>query len=282
MTGSVSRAVSDSVRLPRLLAFAGCCIIAALNARSAPMLATVDALGFQNAFFDLFEVSAVVWFALYGAWTIAVSEEGPAAYRTGDTFVLAALIVAILIPLPLLSIAAGFATGLWLIMTSERGSAGWRMALIITAVAAQQIFGRLFLAVFSETILTADVILTGLITGFESHSNVLRRPDGSDVIIGASCSSVVNMSYALLAWVTVAQLFNMRLDKRLFKYVAGSLFAIFLINSSRLLLVAWYPQYFDYFHGGEGAALFAWGGFIILAILAGIAVIRMAPNRQMA
>lgn len=266
--------------LPRPVAFAGCCIVAALNARMAPVAATIQQLGAQNAFFNLFEISAVIWFALYAAWTIAYNSNADEPYRRGDGPILAAMVVAILLPMPILSIGAGFAAGLWLLLTSQSGTSARRLAIIVTALTAQQIFGRLFLALFSEFILAADIILVELLSGLESHGNVVTRADGSELIVAAGCSSVRNLSYALLAWVTVAQLFRLRLDKRLIMYVAASMLAIFLLNSLRLFLMAWFPVHFEFLHEGSGAALFGWTGFLILAALAGAAVLALAPRKQ--
>jgi exosortase/archaeosortase family protein len=268
--------------LPRPVAFAGCCLVAAINARSGNFALSIKELGVQNAAFMLFEISAVIWFAMYAAWTIARSCKTPDAYIRGDIVLLCGLVTAILMPLPMLSGFAGLAAGLWLLKTSEKGSDSWRVAIIIIAIAAQQIFGRLFLALFAETILQADILLVGMAGGLKATGNVLTRPDGSNLIVAASCSSVRNMSVALLAWVTVTQLFRLRLDKRLALYVLASLTMIFLLNSARLLSMAWFPEYFDFLHVGGGAALFGWTGFILLAGLAGAAVLHIAPRQRRA
>jgi exosortase/archaeosortase family protein len=262
------------------MAFAGLSIIAALNARSAPVATMIDEAGLQNAIYGLFGVSVVIWFALYAAWTIAVTKEAAEPYRRGDSIVLLAMIGCIALPLPILSIGGGFTAGLWLLFTSQKGSAARRMAIILTAITAQQIFGRLFMTLFSQAILAADIFLVDIFSGFEGQGNVLTRPDGSNMIVAAGCSSINNMSYALLAWVTVAQLFKLRLDKRLAGYVALSLIAIFLLNTLRLLMMGWYPAHFDFIHVGGGAAMFSWAGFILLAVLAGMAVLALAPRNK--
>lgn len=270
----------NSFALPRPIAFAGCCVIAALNARMAPIAAMIDDAGLQTSIYSLFGISAVIWFALYAAWSIAVTDASAEPYRRGDSFILLALIACIILPLPMPSIGAGFAAGLWLLMTSKSGTAGRRMAIILTAITAQQIFGRLFMTLFSQAILAADIFLVDIISGFEGQGNVLTRPDGSNMIVAAGCSSITNMSYALLAWVTVAQLFKLRLDRRLAAYVMLSLIVIFMLNTLRLLMMGWYPAYFDFIHVGGGAALFSWAGFILLAVLAGMAVLALAPRTK--
>lgn len=269
--------------LPRLMAFAGCCIVAALNARLVPIAALIEDLGLANAFFSLFEISVVIWFALYAAWTIARSDEGQAEpWRRGDTLVLAGLVIASLIPLTMPAIAAGFGAGLWLLVGSKPASAVRRVAIILTAVTMQQIFGRLLLTLFSDIILAADILLVDIFSGLQSDGNVVMRSDGSELIIAAGCSSINNMSYALLAWVAVTQLFQLRFDKRLMGFVMLSLLAIFVLNSARLLLMAWYPAHFEFLHFGSGAAMFGWAGFLLLAIIAGIAVVKLAPRQQLA
>lgn len=265
--------------LPRMIAFTGLCIIAALNARLAPIAAVIERLGVSNAFFSLFEISVVIWFALYAAWAIATAPGAQEPWRRGDGFVLAALVVAILLPLPIPSIAAGFATGAWLLIGSRPNTAERRVAIVLTAITAQQIFGRLFMTLFSDVILAADIFLVDLVSELRGTGNVLTRTDGSEMIVAAGCSSINNMSYALLAWVAVSQLFELRFNARLTGYIMLSLLAIFLLNSLRLLMMGWYPQHLDFLHEGSGAAMFGWTGFLILAVIAGIAVINLAPRR---
>jgi exosortase/archaeosortase family protein len=268
--------------LPRPIAFAGCSIIAAINARMSTVAASIGELGFQNSVFSLFHINAVIWFSFYAAWTIARSPEAQEPYRQGDGPVLCALIIAILLPFPLLSASAGLAAGIWFLWTSKSASAGWRLAFILTAISAQQVFGRLFLALFSEIILEADLALVEIASGLQAHGNVLTRSNGSELIVAAGCSSVGNMSYAFLAWATAAQLFKLRFDKRLLLHVFGSLVAIFVLNSARLLSMAWFPEHFIFLHEGAGAAIFGWTGFLMLAVLIGIALFNIAPKQRRA
>ena len=241
----------------------------------------IENVGLTNAFFGLFEISVVIWFALYAAWTLARSEEAVAEpWQRGDAIVLALLVAATLMPLPMPAIAAGCGAGLWLLLTSKPGSASRRMAIILTAITLQQILGRLFMTLFSDFILAADIFLVDQVSVLEGQGNVLTRTDGTQMIVSSSCSSIKNLSYALLAWVAASQLFAIPLTRRLMAYVLASMVVIFLINSLRLLLMGWYPEHFDYLHVGSGAALFGWSGFLLLALMAGIAVLHLAPRRQ--
>lgn len=272
---------SAQFALPRSIAFAGCCIIAALNARLAPIATLIEKMGMTNAFFSLFEISVVIWFALYAAWTLARSDEAISEpWQRGDAIVLTVLVLAILIPLPMPAIAAGFGAALWLLLSSQSGSPTRAIAIILTAITVQQIFGRLFMTMFSEYILAADIYLVDQISVLQGQGNVLTRTDGSEMIVAAGCSSINNLSYALLAWVTVSQLFKMAVTRQLLAYVALTMVIIFLLNSLRLLMMGWYPEHFDFLHGASGAAIFGWSGFLLLAAIAGIAVLHLAPRQQ--
>lgn len=265
----------------RALAYVGCCAVAAINARFYIMAGSMTDAGVGVAALRLFNVSVLVWFALYAAWSIArQANAGAGQWHRGDEVVLGATLLASLLPFPLAAALAGFAAPLWLYRTSPAGSAERRAALVLAAIGAQLLFGRLFLLLFGQAVLRADTLIVSWAASADAVGNMLTRADGSNVIVSSGCSSVHNISLALLGWVALAQLLGLRADRRLLGWVALSLVAMVLLNAGRIVALVWYPQHFDMLHHGTGGAMFGWAGLFAFALIAGYGAIDAADRAR--
>lgn len=267
----------------RGLAYVGCCAVAALNARFYIMAGSATSEGLAVAAFRLFNISVLVWFALFAAWSIArQAERGTGAWRAGDRIVLGGTLLASLLPFPLAATAAGFAAPLWLYRSAAPGSVERRTALVLAAIGAQLVFGHLFLLLFGEAVLRADTALVSWAASAESVGNMVTRADGSNVIITSGCSSVHNVSLALLGWVSLVQLLGLRVDRRLLWWGAASLLAMIALNAGRIVTLVWYPEHFAFLHHGTGGAMFGWAGLFVFTLIAGYSAIESVDRQQAA
>lgn len=262
----------------RLLAFAVIGGVAAINSRFGGVSGIYADYGLAASLFLLLEVGAVIWFAIFAAWSIALSDNGQTPYRRGDLSVLALMLLAAFFPSPVAAIFCSLAGALWLMASSAPGSTARRLAILLVAIPAQQILSRMFLALFAEPLLQADVELVGFFVGLQAHDNVIAQVGGGQLIVMAGCSSFRNLSFAALAWVAAIQLFKLPLVPRLGLYAGISLVTLVLLNTARLIAMAWYPEHFIFLHEGGGVVLFGWGGFLIIFGLIVQAVLKLAPR----
>jgi hypothetical protein len=265
--------------IPRGQAFLLLGGIANINARGHMIVASVVEQGLGNALALLFGVNAVVWFVLYAGWRVATDNADPDVLRPADYAVLAAVATASLLPSPILAAFAGLAASIWFFYSAPKQSGDRALAILLLALAGQIVLGRLFLALFSELILAADVSLVSLFAPADAVGNVLLNDDGRNLIVFAGCSSVGNMSFAILAWVCSVQLFRLRLDIRVLLWAVGSLVMIFILNSVRLGMLAALPEHFDFLHHGAGAQMLGWVNLLLLAAMIGAATLG-AASRQ--
>ncbi len=91
-------------------------------------------------------------------------------------------------------------------------------------------------------------------------------------MIGGGCSSVHNMSLAILLWTTVAMLFKIRIDRGYLLIGLAMVAFMFLLNVLRLSTIGLFPDHFYFLHFGAGADMFGWAGLIGAALLAGAGV----------
>ena len=89
-------------------------------------------------------------------------------------------------------------------------------------------------------------------------------------MIAKGCSSVHNISLAIVLWCTAVALFDLRIDARLIAFGVAMIVLMFGLNILRLSLIGLFPEHFEFLHSGDGAVVFGWVGLIGMAILAGL------------
>ena len=272
--------IDRTERLTRGGAFAAAGIIAALNAQADHIIMDLSWQSPIDALLNLGGISAVIWAAMLAAWKIG-HESDEALRGARDLTVLAAVILLSFLPVSYAAQAGLLLCACYLLASSGRDHTPQRRsALVLLALTGPLIWGRLLLRLFEAPILSLDAHIVGAAIGSSVKGNIVPFANGSGrFIIGDPCSSVHNMSLAIVLWTTAAMLFRVKIDR---SYVlvglamAGSMFAL---NVVRLSMIGILPDQFDFLHDGGGAVLFGWAGLILAAALAGFGVIR-ADARQ--
>ena len=261
-------------------AFAAAGILAALNAQADHIIMDLSWQSPVDALLNLGGISAVIWAAMLAAWKIG-HESDETLRGPGDVTVPATVIVFSFLPVSYAAQAGLLLCAGYLLATSGWGhDAERRTAFVLLALTGPLIWGRLVLRLFEAPILSLDARIVGAAIGSTVEGNIVPFANGSGrFIIGDPCSSVHNMSLAIVLWTTAAMLFKIRIDRPYLLIgiaMAGSMFAL---NIVRLSLIGILPTQFDFLHDGGGAILFGWTGLILAAALAGFGVVR-ADARQ--
>jgi hypothetical protein len=133
---------------------------------------------------------------------------------------------------------------------------------------------------FAGPILSFDAHIVGAVIGSSVDGNVFYTAGaGRRFVIGDLCSSVHNISLAIVLWTTAAMLFQIRLDRGYFAIGFAMAAFMFALNIARLATIGLFPAYFTFLHFGTGAALFGWAGLIGAAVLAGWGVLSAAERQ---
>ena len=262
-------------------AFTAAGVLAALNAQADHIIVDLSWQSPLDALLNLGGISAIMWAAMFAAWKIGGEATRPLRGRA-DIAVLAAVILFSFLPI---SYAAQ--GGLLLCATYLVASAGWgndaerRAGFVLLALTGPLIWGRLLLRLFETPILALDARLVGTAIGSHVEGNMVRFADGSGrFIIGDPCSSVHNMSLAIVLWTTAAILFGVRNDRRYLMVGIAMAGLMFALNVVRLSILGLFPAHFDFLHDGGGAILFGWAGLIGAALLAGRGIIHATARQQ--
>ena len=260
--------------------FAAAGILAALNAEATQIISTLTYQSPVEALTGLAGISAVIWVAMVAAWKIGCESRGRLR-GNGDLFVLLAVAALAFLPLSFAAQGGLLLCGLYLFATSPRGDAGRRAALVLLSLTGPLIWGRILLNMFAAPILSFDAHIVGAVIGTEVHGNVFAAAGaGRRFVIGDLCSSVHNISLAIVLWTTAAMLFDLRIDRRYVAVGVAMAAFMFALNIARLATIGLFPAYFTFLHFGTGAALFGWAGLIGAALLAGWGVLGAAERQR--
>ena len=240
-----------------------------LTANALPSLVgeAVQAHGWLPAGLNLFDVSAIAWLAIAAGlallWRSGVDERP----RQSDWAIAICAMVAAIVPLAPLSAAALTGVALWGWVTGRPHSSGRRAAAIFLSLSMFLIWGRVFLALGSGPLLSADARFVSLISGMPASGNVVEFADGTRFMIAPGCSSLHGISLALILWTTAIAWFDYPVTARLRWTLVLAVIASVLVNGLRLTIIAWNPHDFVYWHVGSGGALFGW---LALCAIAGV------------
>ena len=254
-------------------------VLDAVNAR-APEMIDHGSYFTANALSHNFG-SPVVWFAIVAAAMIAFASNAPTEpLRRGDCLMIAAGLIAALAPMPRAGALMVAAIGLWLALAAPGRSRARRCGVVLSALAGTLVWGHLVLALVGRYVLPIDGALAGLFGHVVQTGNVLRFP-GSDemMVIADGCSSLHNVTLALLLWASLTQLLDIGLSRASLAVCLGAIVANVAVNVGRLITLVHHHGSFGYWHSGAGGALFAWAGLVASAVIVYGGCYALAPRR---
>src|SRR5205085_7018020 len=133
---------------------------------------------------------------------LKIGVEGEAEQITRRDLAVAGFVVLLsFLPFFFAAKAGVLLAGVYLFATSNAGSASRRASLILLALTGPLIWGRVLLTVFAAPILALDAHIVASVIGFDVSGNLVGSA-GSPVrfLIAGGCSSVHNISIAILLW----------------------------------------------------------------------------------
>ncbi|WP_181703807.1 hypothetical protein [Chthonobacter albigriseus] len=202
-----------------------------------------------------FGINVVALLAMYRAIQLVPQDEPLFAdrWRVGLIGVCAILM---LVPLTVASWLAVTLVGLYLTIGRRQSGTGWALGSILLGLAFSGQWARYIASIFRPYILSADAFVIGVFAGTGSQGNLVYSTDGSTVLqVLEACSSFSNLSWAILACVTVASFFPESGKYRLVSAMLLSCVVVVLINTIRIGIIALDPNLYDLAHGEVGTTI---------------------------
>jgi exosortase/archaeosortase family protein len=216
---------------------------------------------------SVFQIMA--WYAIFRL--LASSDSKPVA-EMSDVLIALALCLPLFLPTTrtMKVIALGAAVFCWL---RGRNDPKLRSAgIVLGALAIQEYWGHIVFDLFALPLLRAETAVVGTLVhalraGTEWQGNVITAPSGFSIIVYSACSSFHNLSLAMLCWLTVSRLRNQTWRRGDFLTACLIGAAMIACNVTRLCLMAWGPDLYEYWHDGPGAQVFAVGASAMVLVL---------------
>ncbi len=208
---------------------------------------------------DFGAVSFFQIMAWYAIFRLLASSDPAQAAQMRDFLIALALCFLLFLPTTRIIqvVALGLAIFCWI---SSRGAPKLRAAgIVLAALSVQEFWGHIVFDLFALPLLHAETAVVGTIlqaarAGTMWRDNVVTGPSGFGIAVYSGCSSFHNLSLAMLCWLTVSKLRNQNWRSR--DLVTGCVIGITMIvcNVTRLCLMAWSPDLYDYCIGMTDSA----------------------------
>ena len=221
---------------------------------------------------DLAAASVFQIMAWYAIFRLLASSDPRSPAEMRDILVALALCAPLFLPTTrtIKFVALGAAIFSWIRGRDDPNLRG--AGVVLAALTVQQYWGHIVFDIFALPLLQAETAVVGTLVqafraGTEWQGNVITGPSGFGIIVYSACSSFHNLSLAMLCWLTVSRLRNQSWRRRdlLTGCVIGA--AMIACNVARLCLMAWSPDFYEYWHDGPGAQIFAVGASVMVLML---------------
>src|SRR5712672_938378 len=124
---------------------------------------------------------------------------------SADLAVAMVLLLIIALPIGAMSWLAVTMLSLYVVLFAQATESQHRGAVILLAATVPMLWSRLVFDLFASFILGVDAALVGWMLGTHRSGNIVEFADHSGTLaIFQSCSSLANVSLALLCWVTIS------------------------------------------------------------------------------
>jgi hypothetical protein len=185
--------------------FGGLLILGCVNGLSSRIIEQVNGVGWADALLNTFDISVIVWISCCAGVALVLRDQsGPA--NAVDLAVGAAFLLLVALPISSLSWVAIAAFCIYMLATIN-GVSTRQGAVILLATTVPMLWSRLLFKFFANPILNADAFLVSWVLGTKRSGNMIEFADHSgELVIFAPCSSLANVSLAILCWVTVSEL----------------------------------------------------------------------------
>ncbi len=232
--------------------FAGLFALASANGLGSRMIEIVREIGWSGAMLSTFEISSVVWISCFAGLTMVMREKGNEIQRL-DLVVGAVLVVLIILPIGGLSWLAVSLLSLYIATFADPLSSLRRGAMILLAASVPMLWSRLLFRYFANFILQIDASLVSLMLGTPRSGNLVRFVDDSGTLaIVPYCSSLHNVSLAILTWVAINQWLGRRWSSADWQWIGLAAVAVVAVNVTRMSLMALSTSYYHAIHGPWG------------------------------
>ena len=236
--------------------FGGLLILGCVNGLSSRIIEAVSGVGWAwaTALLSTFGISAIVWISCcVGVALVLRGQSGQA--NAVDLAVGAAFLLLVALPVSSLSWVAIAAFCIYILATTN-GASTRQGAVILLATTVPMLWSRLLFRFFANPILNADAFLVSWVLGTSRSGNMIEFADHSrELVIFAPCSSLANLSLAILCWVAVSELTVHKRSPYDIFWCFLACTSVIAVNVSRMAMMGVSESLYNTVHSNLGDAI---------------------------
>jgi exosortase/archaeosortase family protein len=216
------------------------------------------------------DINAIMSLACFAGISL-VSAKSPEHLQPRDLAVGVIFVILVSLPIFPLSWVAVTLLSLYILIFANINPERVRGALILLAMTAPMLWSRLLFQIFAKPILDIDAALVALLLGTDRTGNMVGFLDGSGyMIVLPACSSLANMSLALLCWVAITQWVGHRWIGKDVIWAGLACASVIAVNVTRISLMGLNHRYYEAIHSSWGDMI---TNSIMLALMVGVTVL---------
>jgi hypothetical protein len=241
-------------RLSRNQLYFGLFLLACLNGIASKIIQSIDQVGWSDAILATFDVSAVVLLSCISGLFL-VHRSADETITIADVFVSAVAIILVVLPIGPLSWLAVSFLGFYLVFFAKNSTTR-QGAIILFAVTVPMLWSRLVFQLFANFILKIDALLVSSLLHTHRSGNIVDFADGSgQLVILPACSSLANVSLAVLCWVTISELSQHRRSLFDIFWCFCACASVVVVNVVRMSLMGISQDAYETVHSPPGDAV---------------------------
>jgi exosortase/archaeosortase family protein len=223
-------------------------ILACINGLGSQIVHSLYVSGWADGVLSTFGISVIVWVAVLRGTTLILQEKTGEVCWT-DLVLCFALLLLIALPIGRLAWFAITILSFYVLLFSDPPSPRRRGAIILLATSVPMLWSVLLSRYFANFILEIDASLIGLLLGTGNVGNVVRFADQSgSLVITPYCSSLANVSLAMLAWITISQWLPRHSSPRDLYWCFLAAGSVVVINVARISLMGLSQSHYEAVH----------------------------------
>ena len=235
--------------------FATLFVLGFANGIVANIVGKVLSDGYVMAVTGTFGISVIVWVACFLGVKLVLGELDEPLTKADRVVALAALTL-FLVPISQVSWVVLSGLAIYFLRTSRHGTTQARGAWIILAITVPMFWSPRLFSILSDSILQLDAMLVSFLLGTQRLGNSVQLVDGSGYMwIASGCSSMANVSLAILCWVLFSQFSDRQRSPGDLWWCLLACGAVAAVNVVRISLIGRYPEQFELLHGPIGGSL---------------------------
>jgi len=236
--------------------------IGAMNAVIKPAIHSIDHDGFWSASFNLFNVHPVMVGVLLLCIALIYDRRDVHGLSKKDLLAITFTLVGLLIPSATMSWLFIGLFGLYLASRQTITPVQRSGAVILLVAGLREPFMTFLLQVFNSEVLALDATFTALLlSAFQdsvtAQGNMILAGNTVRLVVLTSCSSLANLSFAMLFWFAVSRAISSSISREMLVACGAIVVSMVALNIVRLTMMASSSAQYAIIHESIGKTSFA-------------------------